>query len=83
MDEVYCKVGGFEFEKCEAFNIYENGRYVVTSAGIYQPHYSNAQQMVYFRKITEIRGLVSRGSYHTMTAEEINNLLGFKYLMVF
>ena len=80
MYEIYCKAGRVELTKEQAFNIYENKKYIVTSTAIYQAHYSQAQKAVYFTKISEIKGMAKRGRFHTLTAKEINNILGYEYL---
>ena len=80
MSEIYCKAGRVELTKQEAFDIYENKKYIVTSTAIYQPHYSQAQKAVYFTKISTIKGIAKRGRFHTLTSQEINHILGYEYL---
>ena len=82
MNEIYCKAGRVELTKQEAFNIYDNKKYIVTSTAIYQPHYSQAQKSVYFTQISYIKGIAKKGHFHTLTAQEINHILGYEYLAV-
>lgn len=80
MSEVYCKAGRVELTKDQAFEIYNDKKYVVTSYGIFQPHYSQAQEAVYFSKTSVINGLARRGRFYTLTGDEINHILGYEYL---
>lgn len=81
MNKCYCTAGRIELTKEQAFSTYNAKRYIVTSYGIFQPFFSSAQNAVYFAKISEIKGIVKRGRHETMTGEEINNILGFAYLL--
>ena len=81
-NNVYCKAGNVELTQNEAFSIYENKQYVVTSTAIYAPHFSTAQNAVYFTKITIIKGLAKRGRHYKLTAEQINHVMGFDYLNI-
>ena len=80
MYEVYCKAGTVELTKEEAFGIYNAKKYVVNSTAIYQPHYSQAQDAVYFTKIASVKGLAPRGRFYMLTAAAINNIVGYAYL---
>ena len=82
MLEIYCKAGNVELTKSEAEEIYNNKKYIVTSTAIYQPHFSVAQNQIYFTKIATIKGIVKRGRFYKLTAEEIDNILGYEYLNV-
>lgn len=77
---IYCKAGSVELSKDEAFKIYNNKKYIVTSYGIFQPHYSQAQQQVYFTQIAHVKGIAKRGRFHTLTGNEINHIMGYEYL---
>lgn len=80
MSEIYCKAGRVELTKEQAYKIYNDKKYIVTSYGIFQPFYSQASKQVYFQKISIIKGLVKRGRFHTLTGSEINHILGYEYL---
>lgn len=80
MLEIYCKAGNVELTKKEAFEIYENKKYIVTSYGIFQPHFSQSQNAIYFTQITVIKGLAKRGRFYKLSGDEINHILGYKYL---
>ena len=80
MLEIYCKAGTVELTKSEAEEIYNNKKYIVTSTAIYQPHFSVAQNQIYFTKIATIKGIAKRGRFYKLTSEEINNILGYDYL---
>ena len=79
---VYCMAGRVELSKEEAYTIYENKRYIVTSYGIFQPQWHNNQpeQRVTFHKISDIHGIAKRGRYHCLTGDEINHILGCELL---
>lgn len=76
--KVYCTAGRVELTKEDAFRIYENKKYIVTSYGVFQPEYHDNQpeQYITFRKISNIKGMTKRGRYHTLTGDEINHILG-------
>lgn len=80
MYELYCKAGTTELTKEDAFLIYNAKLYVVNSTAIYQPHYSQAQDAVYFTKIASVKGLAQRGRFYKLTAADINRLMGYEYL---
>lgn len=77
-NKVYCTAGRVQLTKDEAFRIYENKKYVVTSYGIFQPQWHNNQpeQRVSFHKISDIHGIARRGRYYTLTGDEINHVIG-------
>lgn len=79
-NQVYCKAGRVELTKEDAERIYTNKQYICTSTAIWQPHYSQAQGMIYFTKIADYKGLARRGRFYALTAAEINNVMGFEYL---
>ena len=80
MQNIYCKAGRVELTKEQAYKIYDDKKYIVTSYGIFQPFYSLAQKMVYFQQISYIKGLAKRGRFYTLTGDEINHVLGYEYL---
>lgn len=77
-NKIYCTAGRVELNEEDAFKIYENKKYIVTSYGIFQPEYHDNQpeQHITFRKISNIKGIAKRGRYHTLTGDEINHILG-------
>lgn len=77
---VYCKAGNVELSENEAHDIYKNKKYICTSTAIWQPHFSQAQNRIYFTKIATYKGLARRGRFYALTAEEINHVMGFEYL---
>lgn len=80
MNNIYCKAGRVELTKEDAERIYTENKYICTSTAIYQPHFSQAQNRIYFTKISDYKGLAGRGRFYTLTAEQINNVMGFEYL---
>ena len=81
MEKIYCKVGSVELTEKDAFRIYEEKKYIVTSTAIYQPHFSQAQNAVYFSKVFTVKGMVRRGRFYTLTAAQINRILGEELLI--
>lgn len=80
--KVYCKAGNVELNEKEAFDIYNNGKYVCTSTAVWQPHYiGNQSQHIYFTKVLTVKGIARRGRYYTLTAAQVNSVLGGKYLL--
>ena len=85
MSNIYCKAGRVELTKEEAERIYTEKRYICTSSAIWQPQYSQAQGRIYFikisdYKISDYKGLANRGRFYTLTAEQINHIMGYEYL---
>lgn len=79
-NKIYCKAGRVELTEEQAYKIYNDKKYIVTSYGIFQPFYSQAGNQVYFQQISIIKGLAKRGRFHTLTGDEINHVLGYEYL---
>ena len=79
-NNIYCKAGNVELTKEEAEYIYNNKLYVVSYSGIYQPHFSQAQNRIYFMQICMEKGLARRGRFYKLSAKEINHIMGFEYL---
>lgn len=75
--ENVCKIGTTELTESEAREIRESDKYIVNYGGVFQIEYSQAQRRYYGLKLYSGKGLTSRGRYHTMTAAEVNHLLGF------
>ena len=80
MAEIHCKAGRVELTRADAEEIYVQKKYVVTSTAIWQPHFSQAQNMFYFIKVLDIKGMARRGRFYKLTAKEINHVLGQKLL---
>lgn len=83
MEEIYCKAGNVKLTEKEAEKIYESNQYICTYTSIYQPHFSQAQGMIYFMEIAKYKGIAKRGKYHVLTATQINNIIGFNFLYEF
>ena len=80
MNKIYCKVGNVELSERESYDIYNNKKYICTSTAIYQPHFSQAQNQIYFTKIASYKGIAKRGRFYTLNAKEINDIIGYDYL---
>ena len=80
MSDIYCKAGRVELTKEDAERIYAEKKYICTSTAIWQPHFSQAQNKIYFTKIADYKGLASRGRFYALTAEQINHVMGYEYL---
>lgn len=76
------KIGNVELTNDEAYELYSGKKYIVTYSRIYQLHFSQANGTVYGREMFYQKGLAKRGRWHAMTAESVNNLLGFNLLNV-
>ena len=77
---VYCRAGNVELTKEDAERIYNNHLYIVSYSGIYQPHFSQAQNRIYFTQICMNKGMARRGRFYRLSAKEINHIMGFEYL---
>ena len=80
MNNNIVKVGRVEMYEKDLENLYNEKKYIVASYGIYQICYSVVQRKFYGMKISDIKGLAGRGRYYTLTAKEINHVLGYEYL---
>ena len=74
------KIGNVELTKAQVENLHSNNRYIVTYSKIYTIEYSNAQKQYYGRPIFHYPGMAKRGRFHTMSAAEVNRLIGFNLL---
>lgn len=75
------KIGSVELYESEVQKLYEAKKYLVCYKKIWQIHYS--QNAGYYGQCvyTETKGnLAKRGRFHTMSASEVNHLLGFNLL---
>ena len=75
-DNNIINIGRVELTKKEAFNLYEQQKYIVTHSNIYQLHYSQAQECVYGQVIYRGRGLTRRGRFFALSGTEVNRLIG-------
>ena len=73
--------GKVECTEQEVQKWYEEGKYIVTYNGIHQIVYSRAQQTFYTLHILYKKGMVCRGRFFAMTAEHVNKLLGWNYVL--
>lgn len=70
------KIAGAELTRGEAARIYENNLFIVNGRGVWQVHYSNAQQTFYGQNIIRRSGLTKRGRFHVMDGKAVNRLIG-------
>lgn len=75
------KIGTVEMTEDEAWEIYENDKYIVTYSKIYQVFYSQAQKCLYGHVIYRSKGLSKRGRYHVFDGKYINELVGEKIVI--
>ena len=80
MSERIIKIGRVEMYESDVKRLYTERKYVVTSYAIYQIMYSQAQATFYGQKVSDIKGMARRGRFYTLTASEINHVLGYEYL---
>ena len=73
--------GTVECTEEEVQKWYEEGIYIVKYDGVHQIFYSQAQQTYYTHHIIYERGMTKRGRFFTMTAEQVNKLLGGNYVL--
>lgn len=71
------KAGTTELTEAEAKSIHEQEKFVVNYSGVFQPHYSQAQNQFYFSKICNVKGLAKRGRFYILDGAFINKLLGY------
>lgn len=85
MNQIYCKAGSVELSEKEAFHIYNNNLYVCTYSAIYVPRFRpGQQQQIAFSKIctTTPKHIAKRGRWFALSAQRINELMGFEYLHI-
>lgn len=75
------KAGTTELLEEDAKRIYENGKYIVNYSGVFQPHYSAAQNQFYFSKVINIKGMARRGRFYELDAKTINQIIGKQILI--
>ena len=74
------KIGSVNLPEKQAEKLYSEGKYIVTYKKVYQLHYSAAQKRVYGSAIythTGNPGLTAKGRFHAMSAQAVNDLVGF------
>ena len=73
-------IGNLQLLHDKVLKLYSENKYIITSGGIYQLFYSNAQRRAYGAQIYRAQNLTRRGTYRAATAAEINALLCFQLL---
>lgn len=80
------KIGPVELTEQEIQAIYETGLYLVTYTKIYQLFYSVASRQYYGQLVYKLNrqkgqpGFVKRGRFATLSADDVNRLVGFDLL---
>ena len=80
------KIGPVELTEQEIQAIYEAGLYIVTYTKVYQLFYSVASRQYYGQLVYEMNrakgqpGFVKRGRFATLSAINVNRLVGFDLL---
>ena len=74
------KIGGVELTEEIARRFFEEGKYIVTYSKIYQIFWSAAQKKFYGMEIYHSPRMTQRGRFFAMSAESVNNLIGFQLL---
>ena len=75
-------IGDISIDSRQAQRYYRDGKYLVTYSRIFQLNSSvNVEGHIYGTCIYYKTGLLKRGTHKFMSAKEVNELLGFKYLM--
>lgn len=75
------KIGNVELTREEAETIYTEGKYICSYTGIFQIHFSSAQNKFYGHKVINYKGYARRGCFYVQTAAQINHVLGQKILI--
>lgn len=75
------KIGNVELTREQAQEIYTQGKYIASYTGIYQIHFSQAQNKFYGHKVIEHKGYAKRGRFFIQTADDINHVFGQKILL--
>lgn len=74
------KAGTTEISEAEVKEMISFKTYVCNYSGIWQPHYSEAQNQYYFTKVISYKGYARRGRFYIQNAETINHILDKKVL---
>lgn len=80
MENLECKAGSTELTRSECEECYSNKKYIVNYSGVYQIHFSNANNCYYCSKIISVKGATKRGRFFAANARDVNYLLGEKVL---
>lgn len=81
-------IGTVTLPESEVAHYYESGLYLVMYTKVYQLFYTAASRQYYGQMVFHLPrekgqpGLVKRGRYKAMTAEQVNRLIGFDLLRV-
>ncbi len=74
--EIHCTIGGVELLREEVEMMYSQKLYIVAYTGVYQILFSQAQDRYHGQKVYSEKGLSRRGRFYTMTAPQVNELIG-------
>ena len=74
--EIHCTTGGAELLREEAEMMYSRKLYIVAYTGVYRILFSQAQDRYRGQKVYSEKGLSRRGRSCTMTAPQVNELIG-------
>ena len=74
--DIHCTIGGVELLREEVEMMYSQKLYIVAYTGVYQILFSQAQDRYLGQKVYSEKGLSRRGRFYTMTAPQVNELIG-------
>ena len=74
--DIHCTIGGVELLREEVEMMYSQKLYIVAYTGVYQILFSQAQDRYHGQKAYSEKGLSRRGRFYTMTAPQVNELIG-------
>ena len=77
------KIGSVELTPDEAYQLYEQKKYIVTYSKIYQLFYSQAQKTVYGQQIYYCKGMARPGRFYVMTDKDVNRLVGYELVKAY
>lgn len=69
-------IGGVEPLREEVEMMYSQKLYIVAYTGVYQISFSQAQDRCHGQRVYSERGLSRKGRFYTMTAPQVNELIG-------
>ena len=73
---IHCTIGGVELLREEVEMMYSQKLYIVAYTGVYQISFSQAQDRYHGQRVYSERGLSRKGRFYTMTAPQVNELIG-------
>ena len=73
---IHCTTGGVGLLREEAGMTYSRKLHIVAYTGVYQILSGQAQDRYHGRKVCSGKGLSRRGRFYTMTAPQVNGLIG-------